>query len=217
MNFEMVIGFVAIGLVIASLSMRTMVPLRLVGIASNISFIGYGILIGSLPVVLLHAILFPLNIYRLREMLALLKKVKAAARGDLSMDWLKPFMHKRSVAAGETLFVKGDEADGLFFLVSGRFHLSEIGVDLPPGTIVGEMGFLAPEGTRTQTLTCSQSGQVLQISYERVEELYYQNPGFGFYFLRLTTSRLFENIGRLEETLAEREREIRRLREAKAG
>lgn len=208
----MLIGFVAIGFVIASLSMRTMVPLRVVGIASNISFISYGLMIGSLPVVILHALLFPLNIYRLHEMLCLLKKVKQAVRGDLSMDWLKPFMNKRAVAAGETLFRKGDEANGMLFLVNGRLHLKEIDVDLPPGTIVGEMGFLAPGGARTQTLVCTENGQILQISYERVKELYYQNPTFGFYFLRLATSRLFENIGRLEATLAEREREIQRLR-----
>jgi len=29
-----------------------------------------------------------------------------------------------------------------------------------------------------------------------------QNPAFGFYFLRLVSARLFENIGRLEERLA---------------
>jgi CRP/FNR family cyclic AMP-dependent transcriptional regulator len=34
--------------------------------------------------------------------------------------------------------------------------------------------------------------------------LYFQNPQFGFYFLRLTTERLFENIGRLEKELAKK-------------
>ncbi|MGC1900693.1 MAG: Crp/Fnr family transcriptional regulator, partial [Pseudolabrys sp.] len=32
-------------------------------------------------------------------------------------------------------------------------------------------------------------------------ELYFQNPQFGFYFLRLTTERLFDNISRLEKEL----------------
>jgi hypothetical protein len=30
-----------------------------------------------------------------------------------------------------------------------------------------------------------------------------QNPAFGFYFLRLTSARLFENIGKLEDRLAQ--------------
>jgi hypothetical protein len=31
-----------------------------------------------------------------------------------------------------------------------------------------------------------------------------QNPAFGFYFLRLATARLFQNIGTLEQRLAQR-------------
>jgi hypothetical protein len=30
-----------------------------------------------------------------------------------------------------------------------------------------------------------------------------QNPAFGFYFLKLVSARLFENIDRLEQRLAE--------------
>jgi hypothetical protein len=30
-----------------------------------------------------------------------------------------------------------------------------------------------------------------------------QNPAFGFYFLKLVTARLFENINRLEQRLAQ--------------
>jgi hypothetical protein len=45
---------------------------------------------------------------------------------------------------------------------------------------------------------------VLTATYQQVKELYFQNPQFGFYFLRLTTERLFENIGRLEKELAKK-------------
>jgi len=38
--------------------------------------------------------------------------------------------------------------------------------------------------------------------YQQVKELYFQNPQFGFYFLRLTSERLFDNIARLEQELA---------------
>ena len=92
MNHVTIIGFIAAGLVIATLSMRTMIPLRIVGIVSNVAFVTYGLLFGSYPTVVLHSILFPLNIYRLREMLNLIKQVGAASKGDMSLDWLKPFM-----------------------------------------------------------------------------------------------------------------------------
>lgn len=184
--------------------MRTMIPLRMVGIASNVAFVTYGILFGSIPTVVLHTVLLPLNIYRLYEMLRLIKQVEAASKGDMSLDWLKPFMTERAINAGDTLFRKGDQANHLYFVVGGRLHLDEINIDIMPGAVVGEFGMLAPERTRTQTLTCTESGAVLEISYEKIEQLYYQNPTFGFYFLRLSTARLFDNIKRLESALRAR-------------
>jgi len=43
---------------------------------------------------------------------------------------------------------------------------------------------------------------VMVTSYSQVKQIYYQNPEFGFYFLRLTSARLFRNIARLEDELA---------------
>jgi CRP-like cAMP-binding protein len=56
---------------------------------------------------------------------------------------------------------------------------------------------------RTQTLECIESGLILSVSYTQVEQLYVQNPAFGFYFLRLTSARLFQNIATLEQRLAQ--------------
>jgi hypothetical protein len=213
-DLTLIVGFIAAGLTIATLSMRTMMPLRMTGIAANVAFVAYGFMFGSLPTVVLHCILFPLNVYRLAEMMKFLKEVKAASAGDLNMDWLKPFMHRREVAAGEILFRKGDEANHLFFVVSGLLHLHEIDIVVKPGSVVGELGMLAPARKRTQTLECKESGTLLEIGYDKIEELYYQNPKFGFYFLRLSTARLFDNIERANKLLAERDAEITRLRAA---
>jgi len=43
----------------------------------------------------------------------------------------------------------------------------------------------------------------LEITYGQVRQLYYQNPTFGFFFLQLTSARLFENIKRLELEVAQ--------------
>ena len=37
---------------------------------------------------------------------------------------------------------------------------------------------------------------MLSITYDQVEQLSAQSPTFGFYFLRASTQRLFDNIGR---------------------
>jgi len=112
-------------------------------------------------------------------------------------------MTERKCAAGEVLFYKDEKADSMYYIVSGRFILVESGTELPVGAIVGELGMLSPSNVRTQTLECIEAGLVLSVSYTQVEELYVQNPAFGFYFLRLASARLFENIAKLEQRLGQ--------------
>jgi CRP/FNR family cyclic AMP-dependent transcriptional regulator len=197
------IGYLGAILVVATYSMRTMVPLRMAGLASNIAMIAYGYFLPAYPVLFLHLILLPLNAWRLREMLDLIREVTTAATGDLSMDWLKPFMDKKKLKPGQILFRRGDVAAEMFFVISGRLRLRELGVDILPGALVGELGLLAPERRRTQTLECVEETVLQRISYDRLEQLYFQNPQFGVYFLRLTTARLFENNAKLEQKLLE--------------
>jgi Cyclic nucleotide-binding domain len=183
---------------VATLLMRTMVPLRVTGIISDVFFIGYGVLSGTVTTLMLYLLLLPINIFRLAQMLRLVKRARIAAQGDLSMDWLKPFMNRRQYGKGDVLFRKGDRANEMFFTVTGKFLVTELGIELPPGRLVGELGFLAPDNRRTQSLECTEDGQVLAITYERLLEIYFQNPEFGYYFLRLSTERLLQNITRLE-------------------
>ena len=107
-------------------------------------------------------------------------------------------MSPRKYREGEVLFRKGDVAKEMFLTVTGKFLVTEIGVELPPGRMMGELGFVAPENRRTQTVKCLEDGEVLTITYEKLLELYFQNPEFGYYFLRLTSERLLQNIARLE-------------------
>ena len=75
------------------------------------------------------------------------------------------------------------------------------------GEIFGELGLLTSEKRRTQSVECIESGHVLTISYDKVRELYFENPEFGFYFLRLTSERLLQQVALLEGMLAaEREK-----------
>ena len=47
---------------------------------------------------------------------------------------------------------------------------------------------------------------MLTISYDQVRELYFENPEFGFYFLRLVGERLLHDLKRAENLLvAERQ------------
>jgi CRP-like cAMP-binding protein len=76
---------------------------------------------------------------------------------------------------------------------------------------VGELGFLTPNNQRTATVECTEAAQVLTITYERLLELYFQNPQFGYYFLVLTSKRLLQNIARADSTIQHNKMEITRL------
>src|ERR1700709_1460305 len=151
-------SFFASIFVVATLSMRTMIPLRVFAILTNILLITTAIPIHNYPTMILHAVLLPLNTYRLHQMLQLVRDVKRSVNSDLSMEWLRPFMAERKCAAGEVLFYKDEKAESMFYIVSGRFHLVESGIELPVGAIVGELGMLSPSNLRTQTLECGGAG-----------------------------------------------------------
>jgi hypothetical protein len=189
--------------VVATTTMRTMIPLRIFGILTNIILIIFSIPTHNYPTGLLHSVLLVMNSYRLHQMLQLVRDVKRSVSSDLSMDWLKPFMTERSCSAGEILFYKDEKAEDMLYIVSGRFKLIESGIELPVGAIVGELGMLSPSNARTQSLECTEAGLILSVSYSKVEELYVQNPAFGFYFLKLASARLFQNLGALEQRLAQ--------------
>jgi hypothetical protein len=195
--------FFASVFVVASYTMRTMIPLRVFGILTNVVIIAVSVAEVNYATGLLHCVLLPLNSYRLYQMLRLVQDVKKSVHGDLSMDWLKPFMTERKCRVGDVLYYKDEKAEDMAYIVSGRFKLVESGIELPKGGLVGELGMLSPSNTRTQTLECIEDGLVLSVTYRQVELLYVQNPQFGFYFLRLASARLFENLGRLEARLAE--------------
>ena len=67
-----------------------------------------------------------------------------------------------------------------------------------------------------RTVESLENGEVLTITYDRLLELYFQNPEFGYYLLRLTTERLMQNIARLEDDAVGKQDEAARVREPAA-
>lgn len=196
------LAWLAAILAITGSAMRTIIPLRCVGIATNAVSLTYAVFMRAYPSITVNLILLPLNTVRLYQMIRLIRQVKQASKSDLSMEWPKPFMTRRKVKAGEILFAKGDSATCMFYTLSGRYRLKELNIELVQGQVVGEMGFMSPENRRTQTLECLDDGEVLNISYDEVRQLYFQNPEFGFYFLRLTSERMFKNMEMMEAEIA---------------
>ena len=88
---------------VATLLTRTMVPLRVSNMISNVFFMAFGALASDIKTLLLSLLLLPINAIRLRQMLNLVKKARNASRGQTSMEWLKPFMTQRKYREGEIL------------------------------------------------------------------------------------------------------------------
>lgn len=188
---------------VATLLMQRMVPLRVANMVGCAFFATSGALSGSVATFLLYLVLLPVNAFRLRQLIRLIKKARNATQGDMSMEWLKPFMTERRYRHGDRLFRKGDTAAEMFLTVTGKFLVKETGVELPPGRFMGELGFLTPANRRTATVECIEDGQVLTITYERLLEIYFQsNQQFGYYILILTSQRLLENNQRLQENIS---------------
>jgi hypothetical protein len=204
-NITLANMFALIGVIffVATLLMHTMVPLRIANMIGCLFFACFGALTGAVATFLLYLLMVPINAYRLRQMLVLVKKARSATQGDTSMEWLKPFMTERKYRKGDILMKKGDAADEMLMTVTGKFLVKEISVELPPGRLMGELGFLTPDNRRTATIECIEDGHVLTITYEKLLEIYFQNPQFGYYFLVLTSQRLLENIARLEAAVAQ--------------
>lgn len=194
MSWIEIIGYAGSALMFSTFYMKTMMPLRITAIAANLVMITYTALTGVYPVLVLQSALLPLNVWRFLEMRELVANVREAARGDFHAEALIPFMNRQELSAGEVLFRRGDRSDAMYLIERGRVRLEELGVDVKPGALVGEIGLLAPTPVRTATARCAEDSVLHRIDQDEVVRLYYQNPEFAFYLIRLVIRRLLENV-----------------------
>ena len=79
-GFTELLGYAAAGLVLATFSARSITALRGLAIASNLLFIAYAAGAHLPPVLILHALLLPINLVRLRQ--AIVDKRRTRATPD---------------------------------------------------------------------------------------------------------------------------------------
>src|SRR5436190_8548422 len=187
----LVAAWAASVLVFAAFFMKTIVPLRLVAIASNLAFIAYALLglaygiFGRVyPILALHACLLPLNVVRLRQIEAMVRAVRVSDQSK-AIEALMPFMQMESHRAGDVLFVRGEPADTLCVIERGEVVFPEIGRRVEVGAVFGEVGLFAPHGKRSLSAVCDTDCRVAILSKEKALELAYQNPRFALFLISL--------------------------------
>jgi CRP/FNR family transcriptional regulator, cyclic AMP receptor protein len=191
-------AWVAALLVFSSFFMKTMIPLRLVAIMSNVAFVTYALLglkygiFGRVyPILVLHSLLLPLNVLRLHQIKRLINAVNGASKSE-TFESLIPYMRSERHPKGETLFRKGDAADKLYLIEEGSIFFPEVGRRLSKGAVFGEVGLFAPRSLRSVSAVCEDDCGLYAITKDKVLELYYQNPQFGFFLIRMVSALVQE-------------------------
>jgi CRP/FNR family cyclic AMP-dependent transcriptional regulator len=184
------VGYLASALVLCTFCTRTMVPLRIFAIASNLAFIGYAAALDLCPILILHTVLLPLNAFRLWQILELGALVGRRARENKIFAALTPVSSRVRIRAGEVVIKKGDRSDALYLVVEGTLRVLEVGVTIGPGTVIGEIGVLSSTGARTATVTALSDCVLGRISARDFRRLYYTDPALGLRLVRLIIDRL---------------------------
>ena len=113
MSWVNALGYIASASVLATFCMTTMVPLRIVAIASNVLFAAFGALAHVYPVLVLHTVLLPVNVARLMQVLI---PVSAGTRMDTRAD---EFQHSEECGGPVTrLSVTDDLSLAVFVFVA---------------------------------------------------------------------------------------------------
>jgi hypothetical protein len=120
------LGYLASTLVLWTFCTRTMLPLRVSAIASNVAFIAYGALLHLYPVLVLHVVLLPLNTWRLTEIFRLSRPARDAAAADEAFRGLLPLAKRISARRGETVIHEGEVADALYLVIEGVLWVDDI-------------------------------------------------------------------------------------------
>lgn len=197
MSWVDALGYAASATVFATFCMSTMIPLRIAALVSNVLFLSYGVADHVYPVLILHAVLFPVNLLRLVQFQRLVRDVRDAHQEDLPIRSLLPYMTKRVLAAGETVIRKGERADRLYYLQDGELEITDFGKTLLPGTFLGEIGVFARDQERTATIVCRTNCSLYELSESTAKQLFFQDKSFGFAVMQLIINRLLENNKRL--------------------
>ncbi len=131
MNLSVVeiVGYLASALVVASFAMKSVVRLRIVSLVGSIIFVVYGVMLGSIPLVITNAAAAGLNLWNLRREFRPnrdLAAVQIAAGAPFLLDFLHS--HHDDIVRFHPNFVEPEPGDFVRLLVRDG---------LPAGAVVG--------------------------------------------------------------------------------
>ena len=187
------VGYMGGLVTVWGLNQKTMIPLRAGAVIGNLVFLIFGFLAGSNPTFVVHALLLPLNTYRMLQMLRLVRDMRQSTGENNSLEPLVPFMKREREKAGTELFRLGDAPDRMILIKSGTILLKEIDVRCHEGEVLGEIAMFSPDGRRTCTAVCETDCELFTLSNTAMAQLFAQNPRFAMFLVRVIVRRLLDN------------------------
>ena len=100
------------------------------------------------------------------------------------LEWFVSHCHRRRYPAKSTLIYAGDEADALYFIISGSVSViieDQEGRELVlaylnPGDFFGEMGLFDGQDVRTAWVKAKEESEIAEISYSKFMQLCEEKP-----------------------------------------
>ncbi|MEM7599011.1 MAG: cyclic nucleotide-binding domain-containing protein [Pseudomonadota bacterium] len=194
------VGWIAVLFKIATFSMNSMIPLRLLVLASSVCFIVYSFVLQIWPLLAIELILLVMNAYRLYQIIALRRLVTHMTdESEPDFSAAMAYGKKREIAAGDVIFSKGDAVDSLYYLAEGLVEIEGQQVTVSPGKIFGEMAFFNSSAERSATVRCVEDTVVYELNEKRFTRLQYEDPKFAMSVMRLVTKRLVANASQPQD------------------
>ena len=194
------VGWLAAALKLGTFQMKSMVPLRVLAMASSIFFIFYSGMLQIWPLLAVELVLLGMNAYRLYEVIAL-RRLVTDMTDDSEPDFSAAMAYgkRRDIPAGDVLFEKGDPVDSLYYIAEGLVEIEGQGVTVGAGKIFGEMAFFNSSAERMATVRCVEDSVVFEVNEKRFTRLQYEDPKFAMSVMRLVTKRLVANAAHTQE------------------
>jgi hypothetical protein len=194
------VGWLAVVLKVATFATSSMIPLRLLAMASSICFIIYSGVFQVWPLLVIELTLLPINAYRLYEIIALRRLVTHMTdESEPDFSAAMAYGKKRVIQAGNVIFTKGDPVDCLYYLAEGRVEIEDQNVTVAAGKIFGEMAFFNASAERSATVRCLEDTVVYELDEKRFTRLQYEDPKFAMAVMRTVTKRLVANAAQTQE------------------
>lgn len=190
------VGYLASVLVLCTFCTKTMAPLRMFAIGSNVAFIAYGAALALHPILILHALLLPLNAWRLWQLLRLGRAARSVAGAPRPFGALAPHASRSRRRRGDVLMRRGERSDALYLVIEGKLRVVEAEAELGPGAIVGEIGVLGRARTRTATVVAASDCVLGRICARDVRRLYDAIPALRLPLVGLIIDRLSRDAER---------------------